>query len=54
MEVAVAVAAKLAPQLIARQPFEEISALATECFHQQVATPHIVVHIAADIYDIAK
>ena len=54
VEVAVAVAAKLAPQLIARQPFEEISALATECFHQQVATPHIVVHIAADIYDIAK
>src|SRR6185369_259555 len=54
VEVAVAVAAKLAPQLIARQPFEEISALATECFHQQVATPHIVVHIAADIYDIAQ
>lgn len=54
VEVAVAVAAKLAPQLIARQPFEEISALATECFHQQVATPHIVVHIAADIHDIAK
>jgi len=54
VEVAVAVAAKLAPQLIARQPFEEISALATECFHQQVAAPHIVVHIAADIHELAK
>ncbi len=54
VEVAVAVAAKLAPQLISRQPFEEISALATECFHQQVATPHIVVQVAADIYDIAR
>jgi flagellar assembly protein FliH len=54
VEVAVAVAAKLAPELIAREPFAEISALATECFHQLVTAPHIVVHIGADIYDIAK
>ena len=54
VEVAVAVAAKLAPQLIAREPFVEISALATECFHQLVTTPHIVVHIGADIYETAK
>ena len=54
VEVAVAVAAKLAPQLIAREPFAEISALATECFHQLVTTPHIVVHIGADIYETAK
>jgi len=54
VEVAVAVAAKLAPQLIAREPFVEISALATECFHQLVTTPHIVVRIGADIYDTAK
>ena len=54
MEVAVAVAAKLAPQLIAREPFAEISALATECFRQLVTTPHIVVRIGADIYDAAK
>jgi len=54
VEVAVAVAAKLAPQLIAREPFVEISALATECFHQLVSTPHIVVRIGADIHEIAK
>jgi flagellar assembly protein FliH len=54
VEVAVAVAAKLTPQLIAREPFAEISALATECFHQLVTTPHIVVRIGADIYDTAK
>jgi len=54
VQVAVAVAAKLAPELIAREPFAEISALATECFRQLVSTPHIVVRIGADIYDAAK
>lgn len=54
VEVAVAVAAKLAPQLIAREPFAEISALANECFHQLVTTPHVVVRIGADAYDAAK
>ncbi len=54
VEVAVAVAAKLAPQLIAREPFAEISALANECFTQLVTAPHIVVRVGADIYDAAK
>ena len=54
VEVAVAVAGKLAPELIAREPFAEISALATECFHHLVATPHVVVRVGADIYDDAK
>jgi flagellar assembly protein FliH len=54
VEVAVAVAAKLAPELIAREPFAEISALANECFHQLVASPHIVVRVGAEIYDTAK
>src|SRR5471032_2513761 len=54
VEVAVAVAGKLAPELIAREPFAEISALANECFHQLVTTPHIVVRVAADIFDEAK
>lgn len=54
VEVAVAVAGKLAPELIARQPFEEISALATECFRHLVTTPHVVVRIGPDIYDTAK
>lgn len=54
VEVAVAVAAKLAPELVAREPFAEISALANECFHQLVTAPHIVVHIGADIFEMAK
>ena len=45
VEVAVAVGAKLAPALIAREPFAEISALATECFHQLVSTPHVAVRM---------
>jgi flagellar assembly protein FliH len=54
VEVAVAVAAKLAPELIAREPFAEISALATECFRHLVTTPHVVVRVGADIYETAK
>ena len=54
VEVAVAVASKLAPQLIARQPFAEISALATESFNHLVKAPHVVVHVGADIYETAK
>jgi len=54
VEVAVAVASKLAPELIAREPFAEISALATDCFQQLVKTPHIAVRIGADIHDMAR
>jgi flagellar assembly protein FliH len=54
VEVAVAVAAKLAPALISREPFVEISALATECFHHLVSTPHIVVRVGPSTYDVAK
>ena len=54
VEVAVAVAAKLAPALIGREPFAEISALATECFHHLVSTPLVAVRVGAGIYDIAK
>jgi flagellar assembly protein FliH len=54
VHVAVAVAGKLAPELIAREPLAEISALATECFQHLVKAPHVVVRIAPDIYDIAK
>jgi flagellar assembly protein FliH len=54
VDVAVAVAGKLAPALIAREPFAEISALATECFRHLVKTPHVVVRVGPAIYDIAK
>ncbi len=43
IDVAVAVAKKLAPELIAREPLAEISALAVTCFQHLVAAPHIAV-----------
>ena len=54
VDVAVAVGAKLAPELIARQPFAEVAALATDCFRNLVKTPHVVVRIGPDLYDTAK
>jgi flagellar assembly protein FliH len=54
VQVALAVASKLAPELIAREPFAEIEVLAVDCFRQLVATPQISVHVGADIYDAAK
>jgi flagellar assembly protein FliH len=54
VDVAVAVGNKLATELIAREPFAEIGALAADCFRQLVATPHIAVRIGPDIYDEAK
>jgi flagellar assembly protein FliH len=54
VEVAVAVANKLAPELIAREPFAEIEALATDCFRQLVKTPHVAVRIGPDIFATAK
>jgi flagellar assembly protein FliH len=43
--VAVAVARKLAPALIEREPLGEISALATDCFRHLVGSPHVVVRV---------
>jgi len=54
VQVAVAVAGKLAPELIAREPFAEISAVAGESFTHLVKAPHVAVHIDAVIYDTAK
>jgi len=54
VHVAFSVASKLAPELIAREPFAEIEVLAADCFRQLVATPQITVFIGADIYDSAK
>ena len=53
VEVAVAVARKLAPELIAAEPLAEISALASSCFHQLIAAPHVAVRIAEAIYESA-
>lgn len=54
VQVAVAVAGKLSPELVAREPLAEISALASEAFRQLVATPQIAVHTSADIFDATK
>ena len=53
VEVAVAVARKLAPELIAAEPLGEIAALASSCFHQLIAAPHVVVRIAEQVYETA-
>jgi flagellar assembly protein FliH len=50
VEVAVAVARKLAPALIGREPFAEIAALASGCFRELVASPHIVVRVNDALY----
>jgi flagellar assembly protein FliH len=54
VEVAVAVAQKLAPVLIAKEPLAEITGLASSCFHQLIAAPHIVVRVADQIYEAAR
>jgi flagellar assembly protein FliH len=46
IEVAVAVAKKLAAVLIEREPLAEISELATECFRHLVSAPHVVVRVS--------
>jgi flagellar assembly protein FliH len=53
VEVAVAVARKLAPSLIEREPFAEISALASGCFRELVAAPHIAVRVNEGLYAAA-
>jgi flagellar assembly protein FliH len=54
VEVAVAVARKLAPTLIEREPFAEISALASSCFRELVAAPHLVVRVNDSLYAAAR
>ena len=49
-----AVAKKLAPELIAREPFAEISALAIDCFRHLVAAPHVVVRVNDQLHANAR
>jgi flagellar assembly protein FliH len=53
VDVAVAVARKLATELIAREPLGEITSLVADCFAQLVSTPHIVVRINEALYEAA-
>jgi flagellar assembly protein FliH len=54
VEVAVAVARKLAPALVAREPFAEIAALASDCFRELVSSPHIAVRVNDALYAPAR
>jgi flagellar assembly protein FliH len=54
VEVAVAVGRKLANELLTREPMAEIAAIATECFKQLVATPHVVVRINDALHEAAR
>jgi len=54
IEVAVAAATKLASELIAREPFAGIAALASDCFNQLVAAPHVVVRLNDALYAEAR
>jgi flagellar assembly protein FliH len=52
--LAVAVARKLAPELVLRQPFAEIAALATECLKQLSTAPHVVVRVNDALLETAS
>ena len=54
VEVAVAVARKLASALIAREPLAEVTALADGCFRELLAAPHVVVRVHESLYAEAK
>jgi flagellar assembly protein FliH len=54
VEVAYAVGRKLATEMISREPFAEIAALATECFRQLVAAPHVVVRVSETLHATAR
>jgi flagellar assembly protein FliH len=54
VEVAVAVARKLAPTLIASEPFAEIAALACDCFRELVSAPHLAVRVNDAQYAAAR
>jgi flagellar assembly protein FliH len=54
VEVAVAVAKKLAPELMAQEPFAEIAALAVDCFRNLVKCPHVVVRVNDALHETAR
>lgn len=54
VEVAAAVAKKLAYELIARDPLAEIAALATTCLRELRSAPHIVARVNENLYDAVQ
>lgn len=53
VEVAVAIARKLAPSLIAREPLAEIEALVVDVLAHVRSAPHVVVRVAEDLVEPA-
>src|SRR6478752_5840154 len=49
-----AVEQRLETEPVARQPFAEIAALATECFKQLSAAPHVVVRVNDALHETAR
>lgn len=54
VEVAVAVAKKLAPELVAREPQAEIAALVSDAFRHLVGAPHVVIRLSEQLYAPAQ
>jgi flagellar assembly protein FliH len=54
IEIAAAVARKLAPALVEREPFAEIAALAAGCMRELLTSPHIVVRVNEQLYAAAR
>ncbi|WP_439574623.1 FliH/SctL family protein [Phreatobacter sp.] len=54
IDIAVAVAGKLAAGLIARQPLEEIRRLVGECFANLRGVPHLVIRVHDDLLERAR
>ena len=54
VEVAVAIARKLTPTLLEREPFAEISTLAGGCFRELMTAPHIAVRVNDALYATAR
>jgi flagellar assembly protein FliH len=54
VELAAAIARKLAPELVSREPFVEIAALATECLKHLSAAPHVVVRVNDAVHETAR
>jgi flagellar assembly protein FliH len=54
VEVAISVARKLCSALVAAEPLGEITGLVKDCFAHLVATPHLVVRINDQLYEVAR
>src|ERR1700677_1087948 len=54
VDVAVAVARKLCGALISGEPLSEITGLVRDCFSHLVSTPHLVVRINDQLYEVAR